>query len=33
LQQLGGAMLDKLAELFDEDAEPVPAQPTRRRAS
>src|SRR5579863_899405 len=32
-EQLGGAMLDKLAELFDEDAEPAPAQPTRRRAS
>jgi len=32
-EQLGGAMLDKLAELFDEDGEPVAVQPTRRRAS
>jgi cobaltochelatase CobT len=31
-EQLGGAMLDKLAELFDEDAEPAPVQ-KRRRAS
>jgi cobaltochelatase CobT len=31
-EQLGGAMLDKLAELFDEDAEmPAQAQPTQRR--
>jgi cobaltochelatase CobT len=29
-EQLGGAMLDKLAELFDEDAEPAPVQRRRR---
>src|SRR5215470_1579721 len=30
-EQLGGAMLDKLAELFDEDEPAAPARPTPRR--
>ncbi len=32
-EQLGGAMLDKLAELFEEDGEPAPVAFARRRAS
>ena len=30
-EQLGGVMLEKLAELFDEDATPTPAPRQRRR--